>query len=124
MNILSLLAATKTRLINYNFPVLFEGSLNIPSQLPIAIGIIVLSFLIDNLCANTNGLKHYGWKIGLILAAFFLSLFIVLFGEYKLGVDLKDGAILVFELDEAETKALNPRGRFDEWRMPELSPVL
>lgn len=115
---------TKYRLLDFDFPPILPESLNWPSQPFFALGILILSFVIGSLFANSIRLKDYGWKIGLILAAFFLSLFVVLFGEYKLGVDLKGGVILVYEIDEKETAALNPQGRSDQWSMNELIRVI
>ena len=41
-----------------------------------------------------------------ILSTILVSTFIVLFGEFKLGVDLKGGVILVYEVNELETAQL------------------
>jgi SecD/SecF fusion protein len=117
-----LLAANRYRLIDVNFPVLFdgEGGLKIPSQWPVAIGLIVLSILAGYVIASAARMKDYGWKISLIMGTTLLSLFLVLFGEYKLGVDLKGGVILVFEVDKKETAALHATGRSDDWNMNAL----
>ena len=128
MNPLSslLLAANEYRLLNYQFPVLFEGEdgLNIPSQWLFALGIIAAAIAIGVLFANSMRLKDYGWKISLILVTLGLSLFLVLFGEYKLGVDLKGGSILVYEIDKKETASLHPEGRSDDWSMNSLVQVI
>src|SRR5262249_41182361 len=46
------------------------------------------------------------------------------FGEFKLGVDLKGGVILVYGVDRPATAALNPEGRDDQWDMGQLIAVL
>jgi SecD/SecF fusion protein len=119
-----LAAANQYRLINYDFPSILPETLNWPSEWLVAIGIIAGSFGIGILFANANRLKEYGWKIGLILTTLLLSVFLVLFGEYKLGVDLKGGVILVYEVDEKETAALHPQGRTDDWSMNALVQVV
>ena len=43
----------------------------------------------------------------------------MLFGEYKLGVDLKGGVILVYEVNEIETEQLR-RGAAENQRLPGL----
>ena len=126
MNLFSslLAAANQYRLVNYDFPSILPETLNWPSEWLVALGIIAGSFGIGILFANANRLKEYGWKIGLILTTLLLSLFLVLFGEYKLGVDLKGGVILVYEIDKKETAALHPQGRSDDWSMNALVQVV
>src|SRR5262245_28093392 len=124
-SLLTLLAATnRYRLIDFNFPKIPPASLNWPSEPLIVLGLIVLSFVIGNLFANSVRMKDYGWKIGLILSTLLVSLFVVMFGEFKLGVDLKGGVILVYEIDEVATKALDPHGRGDQWQMGQLIAVI
>ena len=86
-----LLAANEYRLIPFQFPVLFqdeEGKGGIASQWFIALGLIALAIGGGYLLANSARLKDYGWKLALIFTTTALSLFLVLFGQYKLGVDL------------------------------------
>src|ERR1043166_2957620 len=91
-----LLAANKYRILAYDFPVLFEGTKNAISTLPlIVVGLIVASIVLGVLLARWVRMRDYGWKIGLILSTILVSTFVVLFGEDKLGVDLKGGVILV-----------------------------
>src|SRR5262245_13926303 len=95
-SLLTLLAATnRYRLINLDFPKIPPASLNWPSEPFIVLALIIGSIAIGILFANAVRMKDYGWKIGLILCTLTVSLFVVLFGEYKLGVDLKGGVILV-----------------------------
>ncbi|HEX5106581.1 MAG TPA: hypothetical protein VFV87_22330, partial [Pirellulaceae bacterium] len=121
-----LLAATGYRLINYDFPALFsgEGSAGFSSLWLVALALLAIAIGAGFVVANSVRLKDYGWKFALILGSFVLSLLLVLFGEYRLGVDLKGGVILVYEIDKAETAALHPQGRSDDWSMNALLQVL
>src|SRR5687767_10631433 len=93
----TLLAAAENQLIPFEFPKI--EALNLSTE-PLAIlGLIALSIVLGILFANAVRMKDYGWKIGLILSTLTVSLFIVLFGHYRLGVDLKGGVILVYEVD-------------------------
>lgn len=53
-------------------------------------------------------MPDYAIKLGVVAFAFLASLLLVLFREYKLGVDLQGGVILVYEVDEKATKENNP----------------
>lgn len=75
------------------------------------------------ICKNLRA-PDYGWKLGLTLAALFGAVPMVLLGNYKLGVDLQGGVILVYEVDKAQTAALDPNGRDDNWDMSALIKVL
>src|SRR5437870_13755077 len=92
-----LLAANKYRIINYDFPVLFPDSLKIPAGPLIVVLLIAASIAGGILLANWVRMRDYGWKIALILSTILVSTFVVTFGEYKLGVDLKGGVILVYD---------------------------
>lgn len=119
-----LFAANKYQILNLDLPRISLAGSEIPSAVLIVPGIIILSFVIGILFANSFRIKDYGWKLGLILSALFVSLFVVLFGEFKLGVDLKGGVILVYGVDRQATAALNPLGRDDQWEMGQLLAVL
>ena len=71
---------------------------------------IVLSIVLGYLLANWLRLKDYGWKFSLILAAWSVSITLIVFGTFKLGADLRGGVNLVYEVDEKETALLNPKG--------------
>lgn len=99
----NLLAANNYRIIDYTFPTLIPG---VATGLLVAVGLIVASFAFGIALANAYRQRDYGWKIGLILSTVLVSAFAVLFGDFKLGVDLKGGVILVYGVDELETKQL------------------
>jgi SecD/SecF fusion protein len=117
-----LVAANKYRLIDWDLPRLFPGTLDWHSGPVIVLLLIVGSLVAGAMFAKAIRLREYGWKVGLILASILVSTFIVLFGEFKLGVDLKGGVILVYEVNELETAQLH-RGRQD-WDMGQLIAVI
>src|SRR5438105_15837490 len=90
-----LLAANKYRIIDYDFPTILPKSLNWPAGPLIVLALIAVSIAVGIALANAVRMRDYGWRIGLILSTILVSTFIVLFGEYKLGVDLQGGVILV-----------------------------
>ncbi len=120
---LSLLAADN-RVIKLDLPSFGTQSVQIPGMFLLVLGLIVVSFLIGYWFANTIRMKDYGWKVGLILATFTSALAICLLGQYKLGVDLQGGVILVYEVDEEETKQLVAKETGIDWDMNRLVQVL
>ena len=119
-----LLAANKYRIFNYDLPTILPGSLNLSAGPLIVLGLVILSAVIGVMLANAVRMRDYGWKVGLILATVLVSAFVVLFGEFKLGVDLKGGVILVYEVNELETKELRHGAREGEWGMDQLIAVI
>jgi SecD/SecF fusion protein len=115
-----LLGANKYRLLDYDLPTIF----GMHSGPLIALGLIILSFAIGIAFANAARMRDYGWKIGLILSTVLVSLFVVLFGDFKLGVDLKGGVILVYEVNERETDALRRSAQRKDWDMGQLTRVI
>ena len=75
------------------------------SKRPIAT--IAIPYMLGGYIAKGMRMNDYGWKIGIVLSAFCLSVLIigVLRIPPKLGVDLKGGVILVYEIDEEATMA-------------------
>lgn len=115
-----LLAENHYRLIDVEMPPIF----GIPSFGLILLGLIVASFVIGYALEQVLRLKEYGWKIGLILSTTLVSTFIVLFGDFRLGVDLKGGVILVYEVDQKATAAMSKKGQSSDWNMDQLINVL
>ncbi|MDP7017977.1 MAG: protein translocase subunit SecD, partial [Pirellulaceae bacterium] len=67
---------------------------------------IAVPVVIGNMIAKSMRMTDYGWKIGLILASGCVAALIVARGfPPKLGIDLKGGEILIYEVDEAATVA-------------------
>ena len=119
----SLLAADN-RLIKLDLPSFGTQSFQIPGLTFVVLGLIAASFAFGIWFANTLRMKDYGWKVGLILATFSSSLAICLLGQYKLGVDLQGGVILVYEVNEEETKQLVAKDKGIDWDMNRLVQVL
>src|SRR4030095_4045094 len=118
----SLLAA-HNRVIKLNLPAFGTQSFQIPGIFFLVLGLIIASFVFGYWFANAVRMKDYGWKVGLILATFHSSLSICLFGQYKLGVDLQGGVILVYEVNEEETKQLVAKETSIDWSMNRLVQV-
>jgi hypothetical protein len=111
------------RILDYDFPQILPNSLNWPSGPLIVLALIAGSFLFGTLFARWVRMRDYGWRVGLILSTVLVSAFVLLFGEYKLGVDLKGGVILVYEVNELETTQLR-RGNREDWDMNQLIAVI
>jgi SecD/SecF fusion protein len=122
-SLVPLFAANHYRLIDVDLPPILPNSLNIASFPVIVLALIAASFAIGILFANAVRMKDYGWKIGLILATLLVSTFVVLFGDFRLGVDLKGGIILVYEVDQKETEAMSRQGK-GTWEMGQLISVI
>ncbi len=120
----TLLAANKYRIIDYDFPTLLPDSLKIPSGLLTVLLIIAFSIAFGILFAKWAKMRDYGWKIGLITTTVLVSAFTMLFGDYKLGVDLKGGVILVYEVNELETTQLRRGAAENQWSMSQLIAVI
>ncbi|MCE5267082.1 MAG: protein translocase subunit SecD [Planctomycetaceae bacterium] len=71
----------------------------------IALAVIVISFFVGSSLARMLRMPDHGWKIGVCLFAVLASLAILLFGpSLKLGIDLRGGALLVYEVDQTQQK--------------------
>jgi len=112
----SLLAADN-RVIKLDLPSFGSPSFQIPGLFFVVLALIVASYVIGYWFTSAIRMKDYGWKVGLILATFTSSMAICLLGQYKLGVDLQGGVILVYEVDEAETRQLVDKKKGINWDM-------
>ncbi|MEX2172753.1 MAG: protein translocase subunit SecD, partial [Pirellulaceae bacterium] len=121
---LPLLLAADNRLLKLDLPPVGTEDFSVPALTLILLGATIFSVLFGYWFARSVRMKDYGWKIALILTSFLVSLAVVLFGQYKLGVDLQGGVILVYEIDEVETNALNPKGQEGTWDIGRLVQVL
>lgn len=80
-----------------------------PILLAIVIACLVVPFVLGALIANSLRMRDYGWKFGLILCVTALSCVII--GRiwdpvkkrfnFKLGVDLQGGVILIYEIEQS-----------------------
>jgi SecD/SecF fusion protein len=113
----SLLAADQTILTG--LPTIF----GISSAWLLPLVLAVISMVLGVLYGKSIRMEDHGWRVGLIGATFLGSLAIILFWPYKLGVDLKGGAILVYAVDKQATRENHPQGLLDI-DMPGLMQVL
>src|SRR5438876_3296079 len=119
-----LFASNKYRLIDYDLPQILPDSLKISTGTLIVLALIAASIAAGIMFAKAVRMRDYGWKVSLILSTILVSTFVVAFGEYKLGVDLKGGVILVYEVNELETAQLRHGTRESEWNMGQLIAVI
>jgi SecD/SecF fusion protein len=96
----------------------------LPTELLLPVILAIVAMVVGVMYGKQIRMEDHGWRIGLIAASFLASLAVILFWEYKLGVDLQGGAILVYEVDEKATGENHPQGRADDWQMSELMQVL
>jgi SecD/SecF fusion protein len=121
---LPLLFAADNRIIKLDLPTIGTESFSIPGLTAILLGLLVLSIGLGLWFAVLAQMKDYGWKVALILATTTVSLALVLFGQYKLGVDLQGGVILVYEVDEESTGGLAANNTGEGWSMSRLVQVI
>ncbi len=97
------------------------------------LGVIVLPFVLGSFIAKSVKMRDYGWKIGLTLCTLACALFILgrsFDWETKrfkipLGVDLKGGVILIYEVDnEAVMSAQGDQDSEDSINMGDLVQAL
>ncbi len=70
--------------------------------------LFVAFFVLGVMMGKWLRLKEMGWRFGLIFGSCLAAIAIILLGEFKLGVDLQGGVILVYEVDEDQTNKLLP----------------
>ncbi|MFO0867690.1 MAG: SecD/SecF family protein translocase subunit, partial [Pirellulales bacterium] len=80
--------------------------------LGVLLGVFALPFFVGQTLANRLRMKDYGWKIGLILCVVIASTLVLVTGwPPKLGIDLKGGVILVYEVDVAGRSTVQASGQ-------------
>jgi SecD/SecF fusion protein len=84
---------------------------NVPPVVWVPLVGIAASIAVGYLLAKALRLKDFGWKFSLILAAWTASITVIVFGQFKLGADLRGGVNLVYEVNEKATALLNPEAR-------------
>ncbi|WP_425615528.1 protein translocase subunit SecD [Anatilimnocola sp. NA78] len=95
----------------------------IPLELALPVILAIVGIVLGILYGNLIRMPDHGWRVGIIAASFLAAISVILFWEYKLGVDLQGGAILVYEVDEEATAENHPLGKL-EWKMGDLLAVL
>jgi SecD/SecF fusion protein len=98
--------------------------LGIPLELMLPVALFIVAMVLGILYGNAIRMPDHGWRIGIIAGSFLAALSVILFWQYKLGVDLQGGAILVWEVDEKATAENHPQGRADDWKMSDLLNIL
>lgn len=96
----------------------------VPPVIYVPIVAFIASFISGVLLGKWLRLKEMGWRFGLILGSCLAAAAIILFGEFKLGVDLQGGVILVYEVDEEQTARLTPPGEENAWNIGAVVEVL
>ncbi len=77
-----------------------------PIHLLVAVGVLAVSFFLGAYLGKKLRMPDHGWKIGVILFSLLASVAVLLLGPpMKLGVDLKGGVILVYEVDQSKRGA-------------------
>jgi len=75
----------------------------------VALGTLVGSFYLGGYLGRKLRMPDHGWKIGLCLFSLLASVAILLLGpNMKFGIDLSGGALLVYEVDQAQKDPNNP----------------
>ncbi|HYW79759.1 MAG TPA: hypothetical protein VE890_09295, partial [Thermoguttaceae bacterium] len=65
--------------------------------------LLIGPFVIGGYLGKKLRMPDHGWKIGLILCSLACAIVVIALGELKLGIDLKGGVILVYEIQQRET---------------------
>ena len=75
-------------------------------HLLVALAAMFVSFFLGNYLGKKLRMPDHGWKIGLILFCLLASVAILLMGpSLKLGIDLRGGALLVYEVDQTKKRS-------------------
>lgn len=90
----------------------------------IPIVLFAASFVLGVLLGKWLRLKEMGWKFGLILGSCLAASAIIALGQFKLGVDLQGGVILVYELDVEQSNRLLPPDKQNQWDMNAVAQIL
>ncbi|MDY0167300.1 MAG: protein translocase subunit SecD [Thermoguttaceae bacterium] len=71
------------------------------AQLLIALAVVVFSMMLGSYLARRFRMPDYGWRISLVLLTLGIGAVVTVFGwPPKLGIDLRGGVILVYEVDQ------------------------
>ena len=96
----------------YVNPLFAQAAAEQPAGIPwylnllVALAAVFVSFFLGNYLGKKLRMPDHGWKIGLILFCLLASVAILLMGPpLKLGIDLRGGALLVYEVDQTKKRA-------------------
>lgn len=90
----------------------------------IPIVLFAACFVLGVLLGKWLRLKEMGWKFGLILGSCLAASAIIALGQFKLGVDLQGGVILVYEVDVEQSNRLLPPDKQNQWDMNAVAEIL
>jgi SecD/SecF fusion protein len=77
----------------------------------IAMAVLVLPFVFGHWWAKKLRMNDYGWRIGIVAFALVAGIVVCVRGwPPKLGIDLSGGVILVYEVDQSKTSAVDLEG--------------
>ncbi len=109
----------------YANPLLAAAAGQEPPSIPasinllVAIGTLVVSFVVGNYLGKKFRMPDHGWKIGLCLFTLLASIAILVLGPtLKYGIDLSGGALLVYEVDQS--KKIDPSESLSGQQMDNL----
>ena len=78
-------------------------------HLLVALAVVFVPFFLGNYLGKKLRMPDHGWKIGLILFCLLASVAVLLMGPpLKFGIDLKGGALLVYEVDQTKKRSDQP----------------
>ena len=69
----------------------------------IVIAIFVTAFTLGSFIAKSLRMKEYSWKLSVIFLALALAVAVLILGTPSLGIDLRGGDILIYEVDTEKT---------------------
>ena len=95
-------------------PLFAQAAAQEPSSIPwyinllVALGTLVVSFFLGGYLGRKLRMPDHGWKIGLCLFTLLASVAILVLGPpLKLGIDLRGGVQLVYEVDQTKKENRN-----------------
>ncbi len=63
------------------------------------LAVLILPYVVGNYLAKRLRMPAYGFRLGTVLLAITAAVAVLYFGQFKFGVDLRGGTILVYEID-------------------------
>ena len=75
--------------------------------LALVIGVPLIAYFVGQWIAKLSRMPEHGWVFGLILASIGISTVVVSLWNPKLGIDLRGGVILIYEVDDTSTAQMS-----------------